>query len=62
MMGDKGRGSGGFRYVEMVWMIWENLSKRKVKTAEKNNGTIEMNNGAIEMVMVMWWYDIEVKI
>ena len=25
-MGDKGRGSGGFRYLEIVWMIWENLS------------------------------------
>ena len=55
MMGDKGRGSGGFRYLEMVWMIWENLLKGKVKMTEKNNG-------AIEMVMVMQWYDIEVKI
>ena len=62
MMGVRGRGSGGFRYLETVWIILENTLARKVKMIEKNDGTMGMNNGAIQMLIVRRWYDVKIKI
>ena len=54
MMGVRGRGSGGFKYLEIVWVILENSLTRKVKMVEKNDG-------AIAMLMGRRWYDVKVK-
>ena len=61
MMGVRGRGSGGFKYLEIVWVILENSLTRKVKMVEKNDGTMGMNDGAIAMLMGRRWYNVKPK-
>ena len=62
MMGVRGRGSWGFRYLETVWIILENTLRKKVKMTEKTDGIMGMNDGAIQMLIVRRWYDVKIKI